>query len=199
MSAESRLGFVAVLTAAGIRPEVRDELIRLVMDGKMSCEMSWRRKEGMGLRKQVVAPLDVTSVWTSSEERELKQVRPSRRLLVFSQDWQIKCDLGRLLELPENIANTVFCPDTVLLLIPYYCHYLNILSLTTILRLFDTRNQPCRFQIWETFPKIALNWIENMQQRFLELRTPTSTWFMLDDLSLAACCFSLLKHSNSNC
>lgn len=62
MSAESRLGFVAVLTAAGIRPEVRDELIRLVMDGKMSCEMSWRRKEGMGLRKQVVAPLDVTSV-----------------------------------------------------------------------------------------------------------------------------------------
>lgn len=62
MSAESRVGFVAVLKAAGIRPEVRDELIRLMRDGMMSCEMSWRRKEEIGLRKQVVAPLDVTSV-----------------------------------------------------------------------------------------------------------------------------------------
>lgn len=39
--------------------------------------MSWRREEGIGSREQVVARLDVTSVRTSSEERGLKQVRPS--------------------------------------------------------------------------------------------------------------------------
>ena len=39
--------------------------------------MSWRREEGFGSREWVLAWLDVTSVRTSSEERGLKQVRPS--------------------------------------------------------------------------------------------------------------------------
>ena len=44
----------------------------------ISCGMSWRREEGIRSREQVVAQLDVTcSVRTSSEERGLKQVRPS--------------------------------------------------------------------------------------------------------------------------
>jgi len=37
--------------------------------------MSWRREDGIGSRGQVVAWLDVTSLFTSSEERGLKQVR----------------------------------------------------------------------------------------------------------------------------
>ena len=39
--------------------------------------MFWRREEGIGSREQVVVRLDVTSGRTSSEERGLKQVRPS--------------------------------------------------------------------------------------------------------------------------
>ena len=39
--------------------------------------MSWKREEGIGSREWVLARLDVTSVRTSSEERGLKQVRPS--------------------------------------------------------------------------------------------------------------------------
>ena len=39
--------------------------------------MFWRRGEGIGSRERVLARLDVTSVRTSSEERGLKQVRPS--------------------------------------------------------------------------------------------------------------------------
>ena len=67
MAAESRVGFfksgftLVVLKGAG-RPEVRKELIRVVRNGKMSCEMSWRREEGTGSREQVLAWLNVTSV-----------------------------------------------------------------------------------------------------------------------------------------
>ena len=80
---QSRVGFfksgftVAVLKGAGVRPEVREELIRVVRNGRMSCEMFWRREEATGSREQVVAQLDITSVRTSSEERGLKQMRPS--------------------------------------------------------------------------------------------------------------------------
>ena len=61
MSAESRVGFcqscltVAVLKVAGIWPEVREELIGVMRNGKMSCEMFWRGEEGIGSREQVVA------------------------------------------------------------------------------------------------------------------------------------------------
>ena len=47
MSAESRVDFfrhgftIDVLKGAGIRPEVKEELIRVVRNGKMLCEMSW--------------------------------------------------------------------------------------------------------------------------------------------------------------
>ena len=38
-----RSGFiVAVLKGAGIQPEVREELIRVVRNVRMSCEMFWR-------------------------------------------------------------------------------------------------------------------------------------------------------------
>ena len=80
MSAESRVGFfrsgftVAVLKGAGLRPEVRDELIKVV-------------RNGIGSREQVVARLDVTSVRTSSEERGLKQVRPSEERVGEGAFW----------------------------------------------------------------------------------------------------------------
>lgn len=78
MSAESRVGFfrscltVAVLKRAGIWPEVREELIRVERKGRVSCEMSWRREEGIVSREQEVAWLDITSVRKSSEERGLR-------------------------------------------------------------------------------------------------------------------------------
>ena len=53
---------VAVLKGAIIRPEVREELISVMRSGRMSCEMFWRRGEGIRSREQVVAQLDVTSV-----------------------------------------------------------------------------------------------------------------------------------------
>ena len=68
MSAGSRVGLfrygfnVAVFKGAGIRSEVREELIRVVRNDKMSFEMYWRRWEGIGSREQVVAWLDVTIV-----------------------------------------------------------------------------------------------------------------------------------------
>ena len=58
---------VAVLKGAGIMPELRDELIRVVRNGRMSREMCWRREEGIRSREQVGALLDVTSVRTSSK------------------------------------------------------------------------------------------------------------------------------------
>ena len=69
---------LAVLRGAGIWPEVREELIRVVRNGRMSCEMSWRREEGIGSREQVVAWLDVTSVRASSEERGLNRLGRQR-------------------------------------------------------------------------------------------------------------------------
>ena len=83
MSAESRVGFfmsgftVAVMKVAGIRPEVWEELSR---GGEEWQDVLWGVLEkggGNQSREQVVARLDVTSVRTSSEERGLKQVRPS--------------------------------------------------------------------------------------------------------------------------
>ena len=56
---------------------MREELIRVVRNGRMLCEMFWRREERIGSREQVVALLDVTSVKTSSEKRGLKQLKPS--------------------------------------------------------------------------------------------------------------------------
>ena len=37
---------IAVLKGAGLRTELKEELIRVVWNGKMPCEMSWRREEG---------------------------------------------------------------------------------------------------------------------------------------------------------
>ena len=60
MSAVSRVGFLrsgltlAILKDAVIRPEVREELMREVRNGRMSLEITWKREEGMGSR-QVVA------------------------------------------------------------------------------------------------------------------------------------------------
>ena len=82
MAAASRVGFfksgftLVVLKGAGIRPEVRKELIRVVRNDKMLCALSWRREEGTGSRELVLAWLDVTSV-SISEERGLNQVKPS--------------------------------------------------------------------------------------------------------------------------
>ena len=42
-----RRGFIlAVLKDAGTMPEVREELISEVRNGRMSLETSWRREEG---------------------------------------------------------------------------------------------------------------------------------------------------------
>ena len=76
MLAESRVGFfrsgftVAVLKPAVIRPEVRQELIRVVRNGKVSCEKSSRKEEG--IESTVVAYLDVTNVLTS-EDRMIRR------------------------------------------------------------------------------------------------------------------------------
>ena len=76
MSAVSRLGFLrsgltlAVLTYAGTRPELREELMREVRNGRMSAGGPW---------------LDLTSLTltlTSSGERGVKQVRPTEVGLV---------------------------------------------------------------------------------------------------------------------
>ena len=51
-----RRGFIlAVLKDAGTMPEVREELMRAVRNGRRSTEMAWRREEGIGSRGQVVA------------------------------------------------------------------------------------------------------------------------------------------------
>ena len=65
-----RRGFIlAVLKDAGTMPEVREELISEVRNGRMSLETSWRREEGIASRGQVVAWLDVIILLTSSEVR----------------------------------------------------------------------------------------------------------------------------------
>ena len=58
-----RSGFtVVVLKGTGISSDVSEELIRVLWNGKMLCEMFWRREEGIRSREQVLAWLDVTSV-----------------------------------------------------------------------------------------------------------------------------------------
>ena len=39
---------LAILKDAGMRPEVREELMREVRNGRMSLDASWKREEGMG-------------------------------------------------------------------------------------------------------------------------------------------------------
>ena len=56
-------------------PEVREELIVDVRNGRMSLETSWRREEGMTSRGQVVAWLDVIILLTSSEVRGINWVK----------------------------------------------------------------------------------------------------------------------------
>ena len=56
-------------------PEVREELIRVVRNGRMSLETAWRSEEGIGSRGQVVAWLDATVLLTSLEERGIKWVK----------------------------------------------------------------------------------------------------------------------------
>ena len=71
-----RRGFIlAVLKDAGTMPEVREELISEVRNGRMSLETSWRREEGIGSRAQVVAWLDVITLLTSSEVRGINWVK----------------------------------------------------------------------------------------------------------------------------
>ena len=58
-----RRGFIlAVLKDAGTMPEVREELISEVRNGRMSLETAWRREEGIVSRGQVVAWLCYYSV-----------------------------------------------------------------------------------------------------------------------------------------
>ena len=63
---------MAVFKGDRIRPEVREKLIGVVRNGRMSREMFWRREKGVGSKEQVVAWFDITS-----RERGLKQVKPS--------------------------------------------------------------------------------------------------------------------------
>jgi hypothetical protein len=56
-------------------PDVREELIVDVRNGRMSLETSWRREEGMASRGQVVAWLDVIILLTSSEVRGINWVK----------------------------------------------------------------------------------------------------------------------------
>ena len=75
MSAASRVCFLrsglilAGLKEAAIWPKVREEFMRLVRNGRMLLEVAWRRD------RVKVALLDVTILWTSSEEREIKWVK----------------------------------------------------------------------------------------------------------------------------
>ena len=81
MSLVSRVGFLrrgfilAVLKDAETMPEVSEELIIEVRNGRMSLETSWRREEGIASRGQVVAWLDVIILLTSSEVRGLNWVK----------------------------------------------------------------------------------------------------------------------------
>ena len=65
-----RRGFIlAVLKDAGTMPEVMEELIIEVRNGRILLETSWRREEGIASRGQVVAWLDIIILLTSSTER----------------------------------------------------------------------------------------------------------------------------------
>ena len=70
-----RRGFIlAILKDATTMPEVREELISEVRNGRMSLETSWRREEGIASRGQLVAWIDVIILLTSSEVRGLNWV-----------------------------------------------------------------------------------------------------------------------------
>ena len=56
-------------------PEVREELIVDVRNGRMSLETSWRREEGIVSKEQVLAWLDVIILLTSSEVRGINWVK----------------------------------------------------------------------------------------------------------------------------
>ena len=56
-------------------PEVREELIIAVRNGRISLETSWRREEGIASRGQVVACLDIIILLTSSEVTGLNWVK----------------------------------------------------------------------------------------------------------------------------
>ena len=69
-------GFIlAVLKDAGTMPEVKEELIIDVRNGRMSLETSWRREMGIASRGQGVAWLDVIILLTSSEVRGINWVK----------------------------------------------------------------------------------------------------------------------------
>ena len=71
-----RRGFIlAVLNNAGTMPEVREELMRAVSNGRRLTEMAWRREEGIGPRGQVVAWLELTILLTSLEVRGMRWVK----------------------------------------------------------------------------------------------------------------------------
>ena len=70
-----RRGFIlAALKDAGTMPEVREELISEVRNGRMSLETYWRREEGIASRGQVVAWLEVTILLTSLDVRGINWV-----------------------------------------------------------------------------------------------------------------------------
>ena len=60
-------GFIlAVLKDVGKRPEVREELIIEVRNGRMSLEAAWWSEEWIGSRRQAVVCFNVTILLTSS-------------------------------------------------------------------------------------------------------------------------------------
>jgi hypothetical protein len=81
-----RVGFLkrgfmlATLKDTGTMPEVREELLSEVRNGRMSLETSWRREKGIASRGQVVAWLDVIILLTSSEVRGLNWVKTGYRI-----------------------------------------------------------------------------------------------------------------------
>ena len=68
-----RGGFIlTVLKDAGTMPEVREELMRVLRNGRRSLEVAWRREEEIGSRGHVMAWLELTILLTSLEVRVIK-------------------------------------------------------------------------------------------------------------------------------
>ena len=89
-----RRGFIlAILKDATTMPEVREELISEVRNGRMSLETSWRREEGIASRGQVVAWLDVIILLTSSEVRGLNWVKTEEGIGGGRMEAEIKEEL----------------------------------------------------------------------------------------------------------
>lgn len=59
----------AFLKVDGKQPDVREELTREVMNGRISGEIAWRSGEGMGSRAQVVGRWESRSCETSESVR----------------------------------------------------------------------------------------------------------------------------------